>query len=83
MKVWVVGKALFDEAGGQIPRAWDMQGVFSTEGAAVMACGDFERQLSALESWQATPGRFFVGPLELDDPLPVHNIPEWPGSYYP
>lgn len=59
--VWIAGKVT------NYP-AWELQGVFSTEGLAVEACGQ-DRQC-------------FIGAVVLDAPLPEITT-EWPGAYYP
>ena len=46
---------------------WDFQGVFSSREKAVAACRD---------------ERYFVGPAELDEPLPNEQI-EWSGCFWP
>ncbi len=70
MQVWVVGKYK-----GECPevdgRAWEMQGVFSSE----------ERALSFIKTL-AEPEYYCIGPLTLDVPLPEENC-DWPGCYYP
>jgi len=46
---------------------WEIQGVYTDEQRAVRTC---------------TEMNFFVGPMELDTPLPIESV-EWPGCYYP
>ncbi len=46
---------------------WEFQGVFTEEKLAVGACRD---------------ERFFVGPMVLDQELPMESV-VWPGAYYP
>lgn len=50
------------------PGVWDFQGVFSTEEAAAQACRDYT---------------YFVGPAQVDTPLPHTTMPEWPGAFFP
>lgn len=61
MIVWIVGKIT------EYP-AWEFQGVFSSESAAIRACCANED--------------FFVGPATLDKILPTQSL-EWRGAYYP
>lgn len=60
-QVWVCGQNKF---GGR----WELQGVFSTEEAAIDACRDHT---------------YFVGPIKLNESLPHETLPEWPGAHYP
>lgn len=46
---------------------WCIEGVYSTEQLAVATCKD--------KNW-------FVGPVEMDKPLP-EGLNDWPGCYYP
>lgn len=62
MQVWIVGKIVDDET-----MAWEFQGVFSVQEAAVAVCLD---------------SRYFVGPATIDLELP-HDSTEWTGAYYP
>ena len=48
-------------------KAWEMQGVFSDRNKAISECKD---------------GRYFVGPILLDKPLP-HETCDWVGAFYP
>jgi hypothetical protein len=47
--------------------AWEMCGVFSTEAQASAACRSAD---------------YFVGPIEVDAPVPDGSAP-WPGAYRP
>lgn len=48
---------------------WAFQGVFTTEAKAIAQCRD--------EFW-------FIGPATIDDDsIPLDEIKEWPGAYYP
>jgi hypothetical protein len=48
-------------------RRWEICGVFSTEQKAIDVCQD---------------ETYFIGPVELDQQLPVETI-SWPNVYYP
>jgi hypothetical protein len=61
-QVWVVGQVTDYEHGG-----WELQGVFSSEEAALAAC----RGLND-----------FVGPVPVDIELPRETC-GWPGARYP
>lgn len=63
-KVYVVGKNIAEKEEGIV---WEIQGVFTNETDAVLACVE---------------DRCFVGPIELNAPLPEETI-VWPGCYYP
>lgn len=63
--LWVCGKHRGNLEDGS--PAWDLQGVFDTEAAAVAACASL---------------RDFVGPVPLNQPLP-HGATEWPHCRYP
>ena len=67
-QVWVAGHNImeFSQYGTEYI-AWDILGVFTNESKAIAACHD---------------ENCFVGPLNLDEPLPP-EIGEWPGCYYP
>lgn len=63
-EVWVCGR----NKGGEFPNiSWDLQGVFSSKGLAVVACRDHT---------------YFIGPVEVNKPLP-HESGKWIGCYYP
>ena len=63
--LWVCGKRLgYLEDGSP---AWDLQGVFDTEDAAVSACESL---------------RDFIGPVTLNQGLPQEGV-EWPNCRYP
>lgn len=63
MTLWIVGRAVGTE------RAFEFQGVFSSEAIAVAACKD---------------ETYFIGPATLDEELPHETMTDnWPGSYYP
>lgn len=64
-QVWVCGRVTHICTQ---PREWELQGVFSTEEAAVSACRDHT---------------YFVGPVKLNESLPHETLPEWPGAHYP
>lgn len=64
MNLWIVGKFRGDY---EDRIAWEFQGVFDSEDAAIEACRD---------------ASYFVGPAELNNPL-QHETSEWPGCYYP
>jgi hypothetical protein len=64
MKVWIVG---IYKGPAPIGFAWEFQGVFSTEAAAVAVCRD---------------QTYMIGPAEIDAELP-HETADWPGAYYP
>ena len=63
--LWVCGKHRGTAEDGSA--AWDLQGVFDTEAAAVDAC---------------TTLRDFVGPVPLNQRLP-QGATEWPNCRYP
>ena len=65
VEMWVCGKYRGQTSTGH--HAWDVQGVFDTEAAAVAACVE--------------PADF-VGPVALNQLLP-HQQFVWPGCYYP
>ena len=65
MRLFIVGQV---QGPGPCGTAWDFQGVFSTEEAAVAACRD---------------ETYFVGPAELDQELPHETTTAWPGGYFP
>jgi hypothetical protein len=64
-RVWVVGRHMGLSPDGT---AWEFQGVFSTERAAVAACRDHT---------------YFVGPAEVDVEIPHETAVTWPGAFYP
>ena len=67
-QVWVTGHNIMEFSQyGTDYIAWDILGVFTSNEKAVAACHD---------------ENCFVGPLNLDEPLPP-EIGEWPGCYYP
>jgi len=63
--LWVCGKHLGqDDAGNP---AWDLQGIFEAEAAAVAACQELND---------------FIGPVPLNVKLP-QDATEWPNCRYP
>lgn len=60
-RLWIVGKDLGKED------AWEFQGVFDTEAAAILACRTDD---------------YFIGPAQLNEALP-DNSELWDGAYYP
>jgi len=62
--VWVCGKWTRDTDDGVV---WELQGVFSSEELAAVAC--VHRDM-------------FIGPAVLNEPLPLEKV-AWPGSYFP
>jgi hypothetical protein len=64
VEVWVCCRNIADAAEGTV---WDFQGIFSTEGRAILAC-------------QAE--NYFVGPAKMGVELPPEQV-EWEGCYYP
>lgn len=62
-ELWIVGKAAADLG----DKAWEFQGVFDNEEAAVRACRSDE---------------YFVGPAILNESLP-DDREEWLEAYYP
>ncbi len=58
MQVWIVGRQ---------GEPWEVQGVFSTERKASLAC---------------TRTEDFIGPITLDEIAPQEPT-EWKGAYYP
>jgi hypothetical protein len=47
---------------------WEFQGVFDTEEAAIAAC---------------RTGKYFVGPIALNEALPDERANGWPGQFFP
>lgn len=64
MNLWIVGQYLGDSEDGV---AWDFQGVFDSESAAIAACRD---------------SSYFVASATLNEELP-HETVEWDTCYYP
>jgi hypothetical protein len=67
-QLFVVGKYLGEGPAG---RAWELQGVFSSEDLAADAITHY-----------AAPELYFIGPILLDKSFPEETI-DWPGAYYP
>ena len=65
VQLWIVGQYRGQTDDGLT--AWEFQGVFTTEAAAVAACRS---------------RYYWVAPARLNQPLPGHTV-EWPGAYYP
>ena len=64
MKLWVCGQSIrYDDD----CKAWEFQGVFSTEQGAIDAC---------------LTDQYFVGSAMLNETWPEEQV-IWPGSYYP
>ena len=57
--LWIVGENVADHNEGAV---WDLHGAFSTEDAAVALCTE-------------RGDRYFVGSVNLDEPLPVQREP--------
>mgnify|MGYP000857444191 CR=1 FL=1 len=61
VRLWIVGQCKPESD------AWDFQGVFADEAAAVAAC---------------RTRLYFVAQVTLNQPLP-HESSDWPGAYFP